>query len=209
MSLGTLSVCLTILLMNMYHNSPEAPPPACIRQYLQRKLKHRNGEGEGSDLYYTGTITKENNGKKYHLHNSLKVDQKFSSPSGSLTKHCKHTEHEATDLTVLGPCIRENEYEREGVCQTILNGGDTIHKSNHKVKVLRFANPAVDDCVYSPALDTPTKEPAVEIDKKQQIRQEWQEFVCLLDKIFFTFVTFTMLLTSFFLLFLPWIRSAS
>ncbi|ELT88908.1 hypothetical protein CAPTEDRAFT_130583, partial [Capitella teleta] len=26
MSLGTLSMCLTILLMNMYHNSPEAPP---------------------------------------------------------------------------------------------------------------------------------------------------------------------------------------
>jgi hypothetical protein len=194
MSLGTLSVCLTILLMNMYHHCPEAPPPSCIRAYLQRKLKNRDGD---SDLYQIGTITKENNGKKYHLHNSIK----YSSPSGTLTKHRRHChDQESTDLTVFGK--RDNEYEHDGVCQTILNGGERL-KPPPKVKVLRFANQEESEAEIS------TKEPTVEIDKTMQVKQEWQEFVRLLDKIFFSCVTLTMLLTSFFLLFMPWLKSSA
>lgn len=217
MSLGTLSVCLTILLMNMYHNCPQAPPPKCIRGWLQRRLKHSSSEksSEPHDKYYMGSLTKEKDGKKYHLQNSIRLDQKYSSPSCASSKKRQKLqvmEMDQTDMTSFGSMRDTNEYspEKGAICQTVLNGGDTLKtmKSPQKVKVLRFANPAAEDCDnLPPPPSCAHDDDSDDDDKKRRVQEEWREFVRILDKAFFVFVTVIMLLTSFFLLLLPWIRS--
>ena len=231
MALGTLSVCLTVGILNLHHRGSNTPVPPWVRKFFLQRCARIFGFHEvESRKHYTSNSIKAKKSRPNNI--KMQEFEPVADPPNFYEVHTPRHQHvdNQTDSTAIG-CTADSYLMTE----TILNEAMQYHNitapgstvigptsggtilpgrcsSRHgSVKAQRPQASHAASRATSPhtgssasASAKVSKDEALDQELKEEIIREWHLLARVLDRILFFIVFLTMLCCALFILLSPW-----
>ena len=179
MTLGTISICMTVLVLNVHHRGAREPPPKCMKRFV---------------LAYLARVL------------CIKTSMRVAASEKVYAKRSKHKLHKGThdgnglvdDMELIALTVA-NSNSKTAACALHINGPRAVPSSpptprrDNTPRVRIHQVPSVEPRPTSP---TDSEEPP-------DYSKEWHEIAHVLDRLFFWFLFWLMTGSAVFILLYP------